>query len=73
MKHNPDDRNDNVGRIRENIDNTIDNMKLADEMIEDTSDEKMKRELHAKNKRREAALDSMKEEIRDEAKARKNK
>lgn len=34
MKRNPDDRSDNVERIQENIDNTIRNMELAEEIIE---------------------------------------
>ena len=34
MKHNPDDRRDNVQRIQANISDTIKNIHLADEMIE---------------------------------------
>jgi len=63
----PDDRRDNVDRIEFNIGQTIKNMNLADEMIEKTDDEKMKRELREKNERREDALVGMREEIRDEA------
>lgn len=47
-------------------------MKLADEMIAKTDDEKMKQELREKNERREDALAGMREEIRDEALAKKN-
>ena len=67
MKHNPDDRSDNVERIQENIDNTIRNMELAEEMIEKTSDRKMKKELSEKNERRRDALNGLRSEIRDEA------
>lgn len=68
----PDDRSDNVENIQYNIDHTIKNMELADEMIDITDDEKMKQALLAKNDRREDALRGMRAEIRDEANAREN-
>ena len=68
----PDDRRDNVDKIQFNIDNTIKNYNLAEEMIAKTDDEKMKKELQEKNERREDALSGMREEIRDEAIAKKN-
>ena len=67
MRNKPDDRRDNVDRIQYNIDKTIQNCELADEMIAETSDEKMKNTLEEKNNRRESALKNMKEEIKDEA------
>ena len=67
MKHNPDDRRDNVDRIQKNINMTIKNTGLAEEMIAKTNDEKMKATLIEKNKRREQALNGMKREIKDEA------
>ena len=67
MKNKPDDRRDNVEKIQRNIGHTIRNMELADEMIDKTDDCKAKRELEDKNKRREAALDGMREEVKDEA------
>lgn len=67
MKSKPDDRRDNVDRIQENIDNTIENIRLANEMIEEVDDPKNKADLKAKNRRREDALDQMRSEIRDEA------
>ena len=67
MKPNPDDRSDNVERIQFNIDHTIKNMELAEEMIAKTDDPKTKAELKAKNERRRAALEAMRSEIRDEA------
>ncbi|GAA0181331.1 small acid-soluble spore protein Tlp [Clostridium sediminicola] len=72
MKHNKDDRRDNVDKIQYNIDKTIQNYRLAEEAIETTSDDKMKKELEAKNDRREEALEGMKKEIRDEAIAKQN-
>lgn len=69
-KPNPDDRRDNVERIQYNINKTIQNMELAEEMIAKTDNEKTKQELIAKNKRREQALEAMRNEIREEAKHR---
>ncbi|MEA5136188.1 MAG: small acid-soluble spore protein Tlp [Candidatus Fimivivens sp.] len=73
MKPNPDNRADNVMRIQNNIDMTIDNIHRANEMIEKTPDEKMKQDLISKNERREEALKGMRREIRDEANFAKTK
>ncbi|MDP4108674.1 MAG: small acid-soluble spore protein Tlp [Bacillota bacterium] len=67
MKHNPDNRSDNVEKIQEHIDDTVKNIRLADEMIEKTSDRNAKRDLQDKNERRERALEGMRHEIKDEA------
>lgn len=72
MKTKPDDRSDNVENIQFNIDKTIQNMELADEMIAKTDDENMKSALEDKNERRRDALDGMRREIRDEAKHQEN-
>ncbi|NLY70116.1 MAG: small acid-soluble spore protein Tlp [Clostridiales bacterium] len=69
-KPNPDDRRDNVEKIEYNIGQTLKNIDLAEEMIEKTDDEKMKRDLIEKNERRREALKGMREEIREEAIAR---
>ncbi len=66
-KPKPDDRSDNVEKLQKNIDRTIRNMELAEEMISKTSDDKMKKDLEAKNRRREQALDGLRREIKDEA------
>ena len=68
----PDDRRDNVEHIQENINHTIENMRKADEMIEETSDDKARENLKEKNSRREEALKGMRSEIRDEAIASEN-
>ena len=68
MEPNPDNRADNVDRIQHNIDMTIDNIHRANEMIEKTSDQKMKQTLKDKNERRMDALGGMRHEIKDEAK-----
>ncbi|WBW98600.1 small acid-soluble spore protein Tlp [Oceanirhabdus sp. W0125-5] len=70
MKPNKDDRRDNVERIQYNIDKTIQNYRLAEEMIEITDDEKTKEALEAKNDRRLESLAGMRSEIKDEAEAR---
>lgn len=67
MKNKPDDRSDNVDRIQHNISNTIENIRLAEEVIEETDDDRMKRDLEEKNERRQEALSSLRKEIRDEA------
>lgn len=71
MKAKPDDRSDNVENIQKNINHTIENMRKADEVIEETSDNAMRQNLEEKNGRREQALKGMRSEIRDEANAQK--
>ncbi|MDD4172188.1 MAG: small acid-soluble spore protein Tlp [Syntrophomonas sp.] len=71
MKNHPDDRRDNVERIQNNIDNTLQNIEAAEEMIATTPDRKTKKNLKEKNSRRNEALDSMRQEIQDEARDRK--
>jgi len=71
MKNHPDDRRDNVERIQNNIDNTLQNIEAAEEMIATTPDRKTKKNLEEKNSRRNEALDSMRQEIQDEARDRK--
>jgi len=66
MRPNPDDRRDNAEKIQKNIDRTIHNIELAEEMIAETGDNKTKLDLKAKNERREQALDGMHREIKDE-------
>lgn len=72
MKHNPDNRRDNVERIQRNINHTIQNMELADEMMVETDDDNTKINLSQKNDRRAKALESMRKEIKDEAIDRQN-
>jgi len=67
-KHKPDDRSDNVERIQETIDNTVKNMRKAEDMMalmEDGS--KSKKDLKEKNERRAMSLEAMRREIREEA------
>ena len=69
MQPNPDNRHDNVEKIQQHINNTIQNMELADQKIAQTDNPKTEAELEAKNKRREQALQGLRREIKDEADA----
>ncbi len=71
MKNKPDDRRDNVDKIQYNITKTIQNCELADEMIAKQMMKKRKNS-NRKNQRRREALDGMREEIKDEARDKKN-
>ena len=68
MKPKPDDRRDNARKIRNNIDNTIENIELAEEMIRTVDNQKTQRELQAKNDRRKEAVEGMRQELKDETK-----
>ncbi|ELC8442661.1 small acid-soluble spore protein Tlp [Clostridium perfringens] len=72
MKQNPDDRRDNVDKLQNTIDNTIKNIHEAESMIDSTDNRNTQAELKSKNERREQALDSLIDEIKDEACHKKN-
>ncbi|MFU0791064.1 small acid-soluble spore protein Tlp [Cerasibacillus sp. JNUCC 74] len=61
----PDDRSDNVERLQEMVQDTIQNIEKAHETMEFTSGEE-KEAIKAKNKRREQAIEGMRAEIKDE-------
>ena len=73
MSPKPDDRSDNVQRIQDNIDNTLKNISLANEMIAKSNDPNEIQNMKERNERREEALDKMRSEIREEALENKNK
>lgn len=73
MKHNPDNRSDNVENIQRNIDSTVRNIHRADEMMHATDNPQTKQELSAKNERRSQALNGMRAEIKGEADYRAHK
>jgi small acid-soluble spore protein (thioredoxin-like protein) len=68
----PDDRTDNVDKLQETIDNTIENIRITEEAIGEADNESMKIDLEEKNERRRDSLESLRSEIRDEAIAKKN-
>ncbi|MDB8791439.1 small acid-soluble spore protein Tlp [Romboutsia sp. 1001216sp1] len=72
MKPNPDDRRDNVEKIQCNINHTLKNIRLANEMIEKVDNPEERRKLEEKNKRREESLNNMRSEIKEEANVNKN-
>ncbi len=67
LKRNPDDRSDNVEKIQRTIDSTMQNIRRTEEMLNNTSDDKMRKDLIGKNERREAAIEGLRHEIKDEA------
>ncbi|MCM3109703.1 small acid-soluble spore protein Tlp [Lederbergia lenta] len=75
MEHNkpkPDDRSDNVEKLQEMVQNTIENMEEAEETIQFSDGEDIQ-QVKAKNKRRQASIESMQAEMKDEAEAENNK
>lgn len=66
-KPKPDDRRDNVGKLQEQVVNTIENLEEGHEMMqnEDLPDEQRKAIID-KNRRREESIREKREEISDE-------
>jgi small acid-soluble spore protein (thioredoxin-like protein) len=64
----PDDRSDNVEKLQDMVQDTIENLEAAHDTMqnEDLSDEQ-KQEIFEKNKRREESIEGMRNEIKDEA------
>lgn len=67
-KPKPDDRSDNVEKLQNMVQDTIENMEEADETMEFSSG-KGKENIKAKNERREEAIEGMRQEISDESKS----
>ena len=65
-KHKPDERRENVGKIRNHIENTRENIELAEEVIACTSNSVAKQQLKAKNARRAEAISGMMHEMQEE-------
>ncbi|WP_339227864.1 small acid-soluble spore protein Tlp [Oceanobacillus sp. FSL K6-2867] len=69
-KHNhqpkPDDRSDNVEKLQNMVQDTIENVEEAHETMQFSSGEE-KEQIIAKNKRREEAIEGFREEIKDES------
>jgi len=66
----PDDRSNNVERIREIVRNTEDNLHEAEISME-FADLEQRAEISAKNARREQSIEILKEEMQDEIAAHK--
>ncbi|WP_216664764.1 small acid-soluble spore protein Tlp [Bacillus sp. WMMC1349] len=67
-KHNPDDRSDNVEKLQNMVQNTIENIEESEEQLSFANDEDKQR-IRAKNERRNESVDAMRNEIHDEAEA----
>ncbi|API94027.1 small, acid-soluble spore protein Tlp [Virgibacillus pantothenticus] len=61
----PDDRSDNVEKLQEMVQDTIQNIEKAHETMQFSSGEE-KEAIKEKNKRREQAIEGMRQEIKDE-------
>jgi small acid-soluble spore protein (thioredoxin-like protein) len=69
-KPNPDDRSDNVEKLQEMVQNTIENMEEAEETLNGDVSGTDRAAVEAKNARREEAIEGMRREIVDEARNR---
>lgn len=67
----PDDRSNNVERLKTAVQNTKENIEKAEFSAEFAGPNEAQK-IKEKNKRRKHAMEGMKEEIQDEAAARKN-
>ncbi|CAG9621889.1 small acid-soluble spore protein Tlp [Sutcliffiella rhizosphaerae] len=68
---NPDDRSDNVEKLQDMLQNTIENIEEAQDSIQFATEEE-KSLIEAKNKRREESIQAFRSEIQDEANSREN-
>lgn len=71
FKPNPDDRSDNVEKLQDMVQNTIHNIEEANESLEFATGEQ-RQQIKEKNQRREESIEAFRNEIQDEAAARKN-
>mgnify|MGYP000630775456 CR=1 FL=1 len=65
----PDDRSDNVEKLQDMVQHTIENIEDAEDTLENTDITSGERQqIEQKNQRREESISSMRKEIKDEAK-----
>ena len=69
-KPNPDNRSNNVERLQTMVKNTIKNIHEAEASMEFAGPEEREK-IREKNERRRKAIEGLREEIKDEAAARK--
>jgi len=69
-KPKPDDRSDNVEKLQDMVQNTIENIHEAEETMR-LSNDKDQQNIQEKNERRRESIEGMREEIKDEAAANK--
>ena len=68
---NPDDRSDNVEKLQDMIENTLDNIDESEAAMS-VSTETEKQMIKQKNENRKMSIDAMRSEIKDEEAARKS-
>ncbi|MGD7062892.1 small acid-soluble spore protein Tlp [Bacillus altitudinis] len=68
---NPDDRSDNVEKLQDMIENTLENIDESEAAM-GLSTEKEKQMIKQKNENRRTSIDAMRSEIKDEEAARKS-
>ena len=62
----PDDRRDNVDKLREQVVNTIENLEASHDTLHMDLPEEQKEAIRAKNRRRQHSIKAKRDEIRDE-------
>lgn len=62
----PDNRRDNVEKLREQIVDTIENIEESHDTLQMDLSEEQREEIRAKNRRRERAIADKRDELRDE-------
>ncbi|KHD86149.1 small acid-soluble spore protein Tlp [Heyndrickxia ginsengihumi] len=68
----PDDRSDNVEKLQNMVQNTIENVEKAEDSVEFANDDTQIQQIKEKNERRRESIKAMKSEIKDEAQAKEN-
>ncbi|MNP03137.1 Small, acid-soluble spore protein Tlp [compost metagenome] len=66
----PDDRSDNVRKLQESVQNTIENFREAEDYLTEYADEitgNEKQQIEEKNAKRLKAIEGQRAEIKDEA------
>ncbi|MNO04064.1 Small, acid-soluble spore protein Tlp [compost metagenome] len=66
----PDDRSDNVERLQESVQNTIENFREAQDYLSEFADEisgEEKQQIEEKNAKRLRSIEGQRAEIKDEA------
>ncbi|NBI27826.1 small acid-soluble spore protein Tlp [Chengkuizengella marina] len=72
MKAKPDNRDDNVEKLQEAVQNTIGNLRESEDYLEEFGDEignHEQQDIESKNERRKQSIQGLREEIKDEAQA----
>lgn len=70
-QYNPDDRSDNVEKLQDMIENTLENIDESEAAM-GLSTEEEKQMIKQKNENRRTSIDAMRSEIKDEEAARKS-